>query len=88
MSPEDFSSFLDRMETEAFGEVTHDQFFTALAGMDSSDRGKTFELTATVNKGKLVFLEPTPLPTQANTIQIGDKHLVINLVESEISDAA
>jgi hypothetical protein len=88
MSREEFESLLDRMQTEEFGELTTDEFFTALSALaDVETPRETIELRATVKEGHLTFLEPAPLPTHGNEIQFGDKPVIITLVPEEVGSA-
>jgi hypothetical protein len=84
MSSKEYKAFLDSLGQENVGELTTDQFFTALEGMAS----ETVELKATVRNGRLVFLEPAPLATKDNEIQLGGTRIIIELVEPELSTAA
>jgi len=91
MSSEEFEALLDKMQTEEFGELTTDEFFTALSALaDAETPCGTIELLATVKVGHLIFLEPAPLHVRGNEIHLGDKRVVIKLVPSEseeVSDA-
>jgi hypothetical protein len=89
MSREEFESLLDRMQTEEFGELTTNEFFTALSALaDAETPRETIELRATVKEGQLTFLEPNPLPAHGNEIRVGDRRVVINLVPEEASSGA
>jgi hypothetical protein len=89
MSGEEFESLLDRMQTEEFGDLTTDEFFTALSALAETETPReTIELRATVKEGQLTFLEPAPLPAHGNQIRIGDKRVVIQLVPEEASSGA
>ena len=88
MSREEFESLLDRMQTEEFGDLTTDEFFTALSALaDAETPRETIELRATVKEGQLTFLEPVPLPAHGNEIRVGDRCVVIKLVPEEASRA-
>jgi hypothetical protein len=89
MSREEFESLLDRMHSEEFGDLTTDEFFTALSALAEAETPReTIELRATVKEGQLSFLEPAPLPAHGNQIRIGDKRVVIKLVSEEASSGA
>ncbi len=89
MSSEEFEALLDKMQTEDFGDLTTEEFFTALSALAEQETPReTLELRATVKDGQFIFLEPAPLPVHGNEIRFGDKRLVIKLVSEEISDAA
>lgn len=84
MSSEEFEVLLDKMQTEEFGNLTTDEFFTALSALaDAETPRDTIELRATVKSGQLTFLEPAPLRVNGNEIRLGDKRVVIKLVLSE-----
>jgi hypothetical protein len=88
MSREEFESLLDRVQTEEFGDLTTDEFFTALSALaDVETPRETIELRAAVKEGQLTFLEPAPLPAHGNEIRVGDKRVVIKLVPEEVSSA-
>jgi hypothetical protein len=88
MSSEEFESLLDKMQTEEFGDLTTDDFFTALSALAEAETPReTIELKATMKGGQLTFLEPAPLPVHGNEICFGDKRVVINLVPEEVSSA-
>jgi hypothetical protein len=81
MSSEEFEGLLDTMQTEGFGELAADEFFTALSALaDTATPRETIELTATVRNGQLAFLEPSPLPARGNELLLGDRRVVIKLV--------
>jgi hypothetical protein len=89
MNSEEFESLLDRMQTEEFGDLTTEEFFTALSALAETETPReTIELRATVKEGQLTFLEPAPLPAHGNQFRIGDKRVVINLVPEEASSGA
>ena len=86
MSSEEFELLLDKMQTEEFGDLTTDEFFTALSALAEAETPReTIELTATVKNGQLTFLGPSPLPARGNEICFGDKRVVIKLVPEEVS---
>ena len=89
MRSEEVESLLDRMQTEEFGDLTTDEFFTALSALaDVEAPRETIELMATVKDGQLTFLEPALLPAHGNEIRFGDKRVVIKLVPEEASNVA
>jgi len=89
MRGEEFESLLDRVQTEEFGDLTTDEFFTALSALaDVEAPRETIELRATVKDGQLTFLELAPLPAHGNEIRFGDKRVVIKLVPEEASNVA
>jgi hypothetical protein len=89
MSGEEFESLLAKMQTEEFGDLTTDEFFTALSALAEIETPReTIELRATVKEGQLTFLEPAPLPAHGNEIHVGDKRVVIKLVPEEASSGA
>jgi len=84
MSSEGFETLLDKMQTEEFGDLTTDEFFTALLALaDTEIPCDTIELRATIKDEQLVFLEPAPLSVHGNEIRFGDKRVVVKLVQSE-----
>jgi hypothetical protein len=88
MSGEEFESLLAKMQTEEFGDLTTDEFFTALSALAETETPReTIELRATVKGGQLIFLEPAPLPAHGNEIHVGDRRVVINLVPEEVGSA-
>jgi hypothetical protein len=85
MNREAFESLLNRMQTEEFGDLTTNEFFTALSALaDAETPRETIELRATVKEGQLTFLEPAPLPAYGNQIRVGDRRVVIKLVPEEM----
>jgi hypothetical protein len=89
MSGEEFESLLAKMQTEEFGDLTTEEFFTALSALAETETPReTIELRATVKEGQITFLEPAPLPTHGNEIRIGDRRVVIKLVSEEASSGA
>jgi hypothetical protein len=88
MRREEFESLPDRMQTEEFGDLTTDEFFTALSALAEAETPReTIELRATVKERQLAFLEPAPLPAHGNEIRVGDRRVVIKLVPEEVSSA-
>jgi hypothetical protein len=86
MSSEEFESLLDQIQTEEFGDLTTDEFFTALSALaDTETPRETVELRATVKEGQLTFLKPVPLYAHGNEIRLGDKRVVIQFVPEEVS---
>ena len=88
MNEAEFGALLDTMGTEEFGEVTTDQFFTALDSLRNAETEDVLELTATVREGQLVFEEPASLAAHANELYIGGKRIVIRLVGQTKQDTA
>jgi hypothetical protein len=88
MISEEFEALLDTMQTEEAGELTTDEFFTALSALaETATPRETIELTATVKDGQLAFLEPSPLPARGNALLFGDRRVVINLVADGAGEA-
>ncbi|HLK57937.1 MAG TPA: hypothetical protein VKU00_15325 [Chthonomonadaceae bacterium] len=87
MSSAEFEALLDKTQEEEFGDLTTDQFFTALGSLREDEALETLELAATVKDGQLVFEEPAPLYAHANELRVGGKRILIRLVETE-QDAA
>jgi hypothetical protein len=86
MSHGEFESLLDKMQTEEFGDLTTEEFFTALSALaDMEIPHETIELTATVKGGQLAFLEPAPLHVHGNAIHWGGVRVVIQLVPEAVS---
>jgi hypothetical protein len=81
MSAEEIEALLDTMQTEEFGELTTDEFFTALSAVaETPTPRETIALTATVRNGELAFVEPSALPARGNELLLGDRRVVIKLV--------
>ena len=87
MNDAEFESLLDAMNTEEFGDLTTDQFFTALESLRGEEALETLELAATVKDGQLVFEESAPLYAHANELRLGGKRILIRLIETK-QDAA
>ena len=88
MSEATFDALLDTMSAEEFGDLTTDQFFTALESLRNDEAEDTLELAATVREGQFVFEEPAPLRVHANELYIGGKRIIIRLVGQTEQDAA
>src|SRR5262249_34492793 len=88
MSEAEFDSLLDKMQSEEFGDLTTDQFFTALDSLREDEALETLELAATVQNGQLIFQEPAPLHAHANELRLGGKRIIIRLVGETEQDAA
>ena len=87
-SDAEFDALLDAMGAEEFGDLTTDQFFTALDGLRNTETEDVLELAATVREGQLVFEESARLTAHANELYIGGKRIIIRLVGQTERDAA
>lgn len=76
----EFRGMLSYMASEAFDEMTVNQFFDVLAEMEEAE-AEVVELTAHVDEGQLVLEQPAPVPVAGNEIRFGDKRIVIKLRE-------
>ena len=83
-----FDTLLDTIGAEEFGDLTTDQFFTALESLRNDEAEDTLELAATVREGQLVFEEPAPLRVHANELLVSGKRIIIRLVGQTERDAA
>ncbi len=88
MNAAEFDALLDGMQAEAFGDLTTDQFFTALESLREDETVETLELVATVQDGQLIFQEPAPLQAHANELRLGGKRVIIRLIGKNERDAA
>lgn len=85
LTEEEFQQMLSQAASPDFHDLAAEDFFTALAAIDTEELRETLELKATVKNGELTFLEPAPLYTHGNEIYFGDKRVVIKLVLEEAS---
>jgi len=72
------------MLSEDFGELTLNEFFTALAAIDEEEAREVIELTGLVKDSQFVFQEPALLRVKGNEIQLGDKRIIIKLLPEAI----
>ena len=68
----------DTMLSEAFDKVNVTEFFGMLAAM-GEEEPETIELMGHIENGQLTLDTPTPLPVEGNTINVGNKRIIIKL---------
>jgi hypothetical protein len=84
LTTEEFDQLLTSAASSELHDLMAEDFFTALAAIDTEAPRETVELTATVKNGKLIFLEPSPLHAHDNEIQLGSQRVVITLVPETV----
>ena len=84
LTSEESDKLIETMLSEDFGELTLNEFFTALAAIDEEEPREVIELTGSVKDSQFVFQEPAPLRVKGNEIQLGDKRIIIKLLPEAI----
>ncbi|MBM3234807.1 hypothetical protein FJZ31_00770 [Candidatus Poribacteria bacterium] len=84
LTPEESDKLIEAMLSEDFGELTLNEFFTALAAIDEEEQREVIELTGSVKDSQFVFKEPAPLRVKGNEILLGDKRIIIKLLPEAI----
>ncbi len=80
LTSEESDKLMETMLSEDFGELTLNEFFTALAAIDEEEPREIIELTGSVKDSQFVFQEPAPLRVKGSEIQLGDKRLISKLL--------
>lgn len=78
LTPLTLQTMADAMLSEDFDKVTVTEFFGVLAAMDEAEP-ETIELMGHIENGQLTFDTPAPLPVEGNTINVGNKRIIIKL---------
>jgi len=78
LTDNEFSEVLDNILSEDFGDLSEEQFFTALSAIDDEQQ-EDILFTGEIQNGQLVLDKKAPVPVERNTIYWGNKRLVIQL---------
>ena len=78
LTPLTLQTMADAMLSEDFDKVTVTEFFGVLAAMDEAEP-ETIELMGHIENGQLTFDTPAPLHVEGNTINVGNKRIIIKL---------
>lgn len=79
MTEEEFNAVLHGFLAEDFGDLTWEQFDTALAALNEMEP-EVIELAARVSEGQLHFQESAAVRVAGNSIDLGDRRIVIKLL--------
>ena len=80
LTNEEFSEVLDKILSDDFGDLSEEQFFTALSAIDQEQQ-EDILFTGEIRDGRLVFDKEAPVPVEDNVIYWGNKRLIIRLRE-------
>ncbi len=78
LTENEFDELLDNILSEDFGDLSEEQFFTALSAIDE-ELEEDILLTGEIRDGKLVLDKESPVPVEGNAIYWGNKRLIIRL---------
>lgn len=78
LTNEEFSEVLDNILSEDFGDLSEEQFFTALSAIDEEQQ-EDILFMGEIRDGRLVLDKETPVPVEDNVIYWGNKRLIIRL---------
>ena len=78
LTNEEFSEELDNILSEDFGDLSEEQFFTALSAIDEEQQ-EDILFMGEIRDGRLVLDKETPVPVEDNVIYWGNKRLIIRL---------
>lgn len=78
LTDEEFSEVLDNILKEDFGDLSEEQFFTALSAIDEEPQEEIL-FTGEIRDGKLFLDKEAPVPVEDNVIYWGNKRLIIQL---------
>ena len=74
----EFDEVLDHILSEDFGDLSEEQFFTALSAIDEESQEDLFFI-GEIQDGQLVLNKKAPVPVEGNAIYWGNKRLIIRL---------
>jgi hypothetical protein len=80
LSNEEFKQMLENMSSDEVDKITASDFFGVLAALEDEEVEEIIELRGKVENGELVFEEPAAIPVFGNAIKIGNKRIVVTLV--------
>jgi hypothetical protein len=80
LTNEEFSEVLDNILSYDFGDLSEEQFFTALSAIDEEPQ-EDILFTGEIRDGRLVLDKESPVPVEGNAIYWGNKRLIIQLRE-------
>jgi hypothetical protein len=80
LTDDQFSEVLDNILSEDFGDLSEEQFFTALSAIDEEQQ-EDILFTGEIRDGQLVLDKEAPVPVEGNAIYWGNKRLIIRLRE-------
>jgi hypothetical protein len=80
LTDEEFSEVLDNILSENFGDLSEEQFFTALSAIDEEPQ-EDILFTGEIRDGQLILDKEALVPVEGNTIYWGNKRLIIQLRE-------
>jgi hypothetical protein len=80
LSNEEFDQVLDNILSDDFGDLSEEQFFTALSAIDEEQQ-EDILFTGELRDGQLVLDKEAPVPVEGNAIYWGNKRLIIRLRE-------
>ena len=80
LSNKEFDEVLDNILSDDFGDLSEEQFFTALSAIDEEQQ-EDILFTGELRDGQLVLDKEAPVPVDGNAIYWGNKRLIIRLRE-------